>query len=433
MSRIDVVLLYEHAARELDVVCLLKHFLESRYGLSAKIVHFPYGMPDAFSGPKPGIVILPFCYHEEHYIQHLLLDWRRSVFVNLAWEQLLYPGNRRTKQPRGDFATKHVIHHAWGKFFEDFLRQNGVPPDNIYINGNPTLPLYDPPYSSYFKSRQELAREYHLNPESRWIFFPENYNWAFYPDENLKMITDSALADERILMRDFCRNSLTAVLQWCERLAEKPGTQIILRPRPSTPLEVFREKVASILPSLSERLVLLKNETIREWILASDIVISSYSTSLIEAAVARKPAYILEPVPMPEPLRVDWQSLIPHLRTNDEFQKVMSGALKPSDSEPLREWAVATMMSGGDPILNFAEFVSKVHRSEVKVPEYPPRDVVVKAGRRLPAWMHFEKRRITGRNQRREPLKANTMIHENDVVSEREINRRIERWKSLLS
>ena len=37
--------------------------------------------------------------------------------MNLAWEQLLYKGGRKRKLPRGELATKHVIHHAWSDAF----------------------------------------------------------------------------------------------------------------------------------------------------------------------------------------------------------------------------------------------------------------------------------------------------------------------------
>jgi len=434
MPGLDILILYEHVARELDVVCLLKHLLERDHGLTVGIAQHPFGIPAALAGPKPRIVVLPYCYSELDYMDYFLLDWRRSTFVNLAWEQLLYAGNKKTKNTRGAFATRHVIHQAWGDFFAEFLRRHGVLHENIFINGNPTYWLYEAPYKSYFKNREALAREYTLNLRSRWIFFPENYNWAFYPEEYLQMLINRGNNPEEVrVMRDFCRDSLAAVLRWCEAAARSLDAQIILRPRPATPLDTFRERVASILTSIPDRLFLIKNETIREWILASDIVVSSYSTSLIEAAVAQKPAYMLEPFQIPESLFVEWHTLIPHLKTDTDFQHAMSGPFDPSSSKNLRNWATASMMSRGDAIQNMTELLSNICKEKVQAPDYPPRDAVLTLPGNWPTWMRFEKRRVKNRGKRLTPLADSTLTHEDDLVSAAEIEKRVGRWQTILS
>ena len=46
-------------------------------------------------------------------------------------------------------------------------------------------------------------------------------------------------------------------------------------------------------------LKIIKTETAREWILAADHVMSSHSTTLIEAALAGKPIHRFSPEPYP--------------------------------------------------------------------------------------------------------------------------------------
>ena len=207
MQDIDIVYLYEKAVRELDVACAIKYMAQHLYGLRIEIVQQNYGYPQAFEEFHPRVVVLPFCYQERSHNAYLL-QWRKAVYFNLTWEQLFYPGNRTAKTPRGEFAVNHCLHHAWGDFYADFLRQQGIPNKHIFVNGNPAYALYDEPYRQYFKQRSDLASQHGLDPVRRWIFFPENYNWAFYDESMLQqMIGDGQAPDQVFAMRDFCRQS----------------------------------------------------------------------------------------------------------------------------------------------------------------------------------------------------------------------------------
>src|SRR5438874_96516 len=129
MRNIDVVYFYESVARELDVACAVKCLCEKRYGLSVELVQWPYDVPDALGRYRPQVVVIPHGWSAYNW-KECLLDWRTAIYFDLAWEQLLYDGNRDAKTPRGDFACKHVIHHAWGDAFVADLVSRGVPRAN---------------------------------------------------------------------------------------------------------------------------------------------------------------------------------------------------------------------------------------------------------------------------------------------------------------
>jgi len=99
-----------------------------------------------------------------------------------------------------------------------------------------------------------------------------------------------------------------------------------------------------------------KAETVRDWILASDVVISSYSTSLIEAAVACKPIYMVEPVPIPESLQCDWYEFVPRIYASAEFKEACLALTENGDHE-LRRWTEESMLANGDPITGLADFI----------------------------------------------------------------------------
>jgi hypothetical protein len=161
VREVDVVYLYEHAARELDVACAVTARLRAA-GIRVEIVHWPTGFPHAVTQIRPRLVVLPFCYTEDSY-EALLAYWRESIFFNLTWEQLFYSGNQQAKTPRGEFARRHVFHHAWSEMYQSFLMDAGLAGKNIFLNGQPAYTLYDEPYRGYFPSRVELAERLRLD------------------------------------------------------------------------------------------------------------------------------------------------------------------------------------------------------------------------------------------------------------------------------
>ena len=71
-------------------------------------------------------------------------------------------------------------------------------------------------------------------------------------------------------------------------------------------------------------LKIMKTETAREWILAADHVMSSHSTTLIEAALAGKPIHRFSPEAYPEAVALEWHGLVPLLSDRKAFLDAIS-------------------------------------------------------------------------------------------------------------
>jgi len=431
VKEVDIVYLYEHVARELDVACALAAVLEREHHMRVEIIQWPVGFPEVVTRFHPRLVVLPYCYTEDHY-RNLLAFWRESVFLNLSWEQLLYFGNRNAKTPRGDFSLRHVIHHTWSEQNAELLKKIGIPEEHIMVNGQPAYTLYDEPYRRYFASRSDLAERYDLDNSSRWVFFPENYNWAFYPESQIRqIIKEGQMPGDVKVMRDYCEQSLTEMLHWCAEAAREDCVEIILRPRPSTSLKDFLGVVHRVLPEVPPRFHVIKQETVREWILASDVVVSSHSTSLIEAAVAGKYAGIVAPFPIPAQLHADWHDLPPHITTQEEFMKVIKSS--PSQPGDLEQWARESMMAHGDAIRNLAGFFAKIVSGEVTVPEKLPQEFVASWFKIIPPqwiWSLYRRFKLFIR------FPANFGIepeYAKDYMSRKKIRARIQKWIDLLA
>ena len=240
-------------------------------------------------------------------------------------------------------------------------------------------------------------------------------------------------------MRDFCIKSFDEVLRWCITVANNSGVEVIIRPRPGTPLADFRSAVERAITCFPDQLHIIKDESVREWIISSDIVVTSYSTSLIEAAVAGKPVYILEPFPIPEAISMDWHDLAPHLKTGAEFESMCRRANTILPDPRLGDWARATMMPQGDAIRGLADFFARLSRGQAPRPAPPPRaSLSLPAEFNLPSSLLFEYHKVLRSYQRfrrkllKTPVRPNP-THERELVGQAEIARRIECWQDLLS
>jgi surface carbohydrate biosynthesis protein len=431
VKEVDVVYLYEHAARELDVACAVSARLKAA-GTRVEIMHWPTDFPQAVTRIRSRLVILPFCYTEDSY-EALLAYWRESIFFNLSWEQLFYLGNQKAKTPRGEFALKHVIHHAWTDVYKSFLLENGLAEKNLFLNGQPAYVLYDEPYRRYFPSREELASQNGLDPSRRWVFFPENYNWAFYSEATIQQFVRGGQSLQEINeMRDYCERSLKDVLLWLAHAARHEEVEIILRPRPSATMAEFQNFVKGVLPEVPARLHILQQGSIREWILASDAILSSHSTSLIEGAVAGKPAFIVEPHPMPAALKVEWHDRLHHLKTCDDVNQVCAGKINERDTR-LTDWARETMMSRGDAIRNLAKFIADLLSGRRNAPLPPAPESATPSLKWIPPaalWSVYRRAKQRLRFSQTNGLEPEFV---KDVVTRDDINERIRKWSRLLA
>ena len=197
--------------------------------------------------------------------------------------------------------------------------RHGVPSEHIYVNGNPSFELYREPYCKFFPSRSELAVRHSLSKGCRWLFFPENYFWAMCSNVAETYIRRGASPESVAAHRDASKRSLAEVVQWWGRVAEEMDVEIIVRPRPAVPARRWIQTFEEGLGQIPECIHIIKEGSVREWVLACDAVFSSYSTTLLEAAIAGRPAYMLEPVPCPECYQAPWYNTLPHITTLEEM------------------------------------------------------------------------------------------------------------------
>jgi surface carbohydrate biosynthesis protein len=342
MQDVDVLFLVEHVARELDVVTCLAAKLKRRFGLDVRVSPYYLDFERNLRTYNPKIVVVPFFYGADALEpKRYFSRWPRATFINLAWEQILLQVDIGIKTPRDDAARTGVHYLCWTSEHRDFLSSHGVPQEHLLLTGNPTLQLYDWPYRKYFATRAELAERHGIDPERKWVFFPESYQYAFMSDVQLQSLIDFQNADAGLLneAKLYSGRSLRQLFQWLSELCEPSDPIFILRPRPSTQSKHVIAALRETIGRQPRNIAVIKSDSVREWVLAADHVISSHSTTLIEAAIADKPVHLFSPEPMPRALDANWHGLVKALDNKDAFLSALRQWPVEADGRELAAWA----------------------------------------------------------------------------------------------
>jgi surface carbohydrate biosynthesis protein len=364
MRKIDVLFLVEHVDRELDAVTSIIEKLQSNFGILSDARNYYYDLSYAVGRYEPKMVVVPFFYGLDHLHPITLFErWPNSRFLNLGWEQILAKLDVSMKVPRDDTARTRVHHICWTLQHHNFLEHNGVLKDHLHLTGNPVMKFYDQPYKNYFKSRERLAGHHGLDPTRKWVLFPENYIFAFLSDQHMQNLARHQNADLQFLeqAREYCDRSLKQFFTWAKDLDRENDPIVILRPRPATTRDQMVDFMRRASGMPAESLRIIKAETAREWILAADHVISSFSTTLIEAALAGKMIHKFSPEPLPDALHNEWHRFVPGLGDRDGFLNAIRQTNVVTTGSALAQWARARLFPVGDPLDAIAGVIARLH------------------------------------------------------------------------
>jgi surface carbohydrate biosynthesis protein len=438
MRPIDVLFFIEHVDRELDAATCIVEMLERRFGIAADIRNFYADMHYCLRRYRPAIVVTPFCYFLDHHpMKDYVAAWPNATFFNMAWEQINYKMNQTVKIPKDSFARERVHHVCWTRQYRDVVANGGASPDRLHVTGNPVMKFYDPPYRAYFKSREELAARHGLDPHRKWVLFPENYRWGFLSQAQMQMfIAQDARSEHLIAARDYCVRSLTALFKWLLELERLDDPLVILRPRPATSSGEMAEFMKRAAPQGLPNVRIIKEESAREWILAADHVISSYSTTLIESSLAGKPIHVFSPEPFPEALEDEWYDYVPSLETKQQLLAAIREPPQQSSGARLADWARNTLLPAGDPLQMIAERIAQLHASGLvsrrgSAPDRSrlgPAQIVRERFRNLLQASPYYNEGL----RRLDPRYSFTVRkHEKDVFGAHHVAARIERWRAI--
>jgi hypothetical protein len=305
-----ILILVEHPDRELEVAKQMAEMLTHKYGCSVDVASILYHghlcLQQRFSA-----VIIPS--YKWSFVE-FLVGWRPDLLVFcLNYEQMLSQFNREVFPPGGHSILNTVIHFSWSRDFSSFLIQNKVRNENIYhvskfVYGIYTRDAYVNPVAEKYGAL--------LNHYSSVVFAPLTDLQAFKSNKRLQREFRSRQAfDYAVLRRDYVLDSIVQIVRLLNTYAkENPGVLVVLRPHPSVGSNRYEELIRASKIERSSNFLLNYEFTAIDWVLVSNLVVSNYSSVLLDAGYFGRDVLVLEPITMPEFLKLPWIDAMPIAR-----------------------------------------------------------------------------------------------------------------------
>jgi len=327
---VDVIFWVEHQDRELESIKRIAASLE-RKGKSSLIlsVHFHIHYLYHYQAK---VFVFPYLINKNDWPVKLIYEmFGESVaYVNMNWEQLISKVNQEYKKPQDDFVKQQVRHIAWNDYFKQYLMAYGVREEQIVITGNPANEILYELLDKRQEWRTSLSKECGLNISKQWLFLPMNYGWAFSSDALIQAKIHKGYPEQMAWAhREYAQKCLKAFLHFIDKVASTYDCEIILRPHPSITEEHYRAAFKEEIGYIPQNILLNRTHSIREWIVASDMVGSSWSTSVWDAYIVGKSVFLFTPYPRPKWLDVWWNAKVPNIQHSDELSFCKKAKPKP--------------------------------------------------------------------------------------------------------
>lgn len=309
----DVLIVYEHRTREIENACLLALELEKR-GYTTQIRYIS-SLKKYFIKAK--VVITPHLYNNSQIYILAKNFWRsHRNLISLQYEQVL---NSKPVEVDDIHDPKeeaiHAQHIAWGEAQKQRYLCHKIAPTHIHVTGHIAMDLMYPEFEAYFKSREELAMEFLLDKDKKWITFFSSFSYANKGEDYLAAY--EKLNPNARAFADLSNKTQVIFIEWFERVcSSNPDVILIYRPHPA-------EKICQDFKNIEQKYPnfrIIRDYTVRQWIKSSDLLYTWYSTSLADTYFARKKCLILRPLPIPTHLEVDLLKGCKPITTYEDFK-----------------------------------------------------------------------------------------------------------------
>ncbi len=292
-EEVDFLMIYEHKVRELENLCLVKYELERR-GYKVVIKHIED--EEALEAVKPlyhaKVVTTMACY------QNASLEWHTKDFVSfdkvidMQWENIVYPKDERA----GVFKNytgigREVVRVSWGEANKRrLLKAAHMDERNIKVVGHIGMDFLRDQLRGYYMSREELFRQYDLPVDKKVLLFAS----PFYADNLSEQYIAGMCRRHGDDWRDyyaFMMESEKKILEWMEKLCnDRDDIVVVYRPHPGHIGRHMSEVAARC-----SNFKVISEKSVKQWILACDMIYTGNSSTIVEAFFADKMCYLLFP------------------------------------------------------------------------------------------------------------------------------------------
>lgn len=314
-NRYNFLICYEHISREVENITLLKYELEKR-GYSCKIGRFdnPYMYVDKI---KADVVVTPWLRDDDNVYHFLRFAKKPYKLVNLQCEQIYTPGGMATGWDATRGEAKKCYHLCWGTNSYNRLIEAGVNKELLSIDGAIQLDYGFPEFEYYYKSRNEIANEFNLDIDKKWILYVSSFSFVNYGAKSVEKLADN-WGDYIFSLEKVETASQKKTLEWIEKYLESHDCEFIYRPHPS-------EKNASTflkeLDSRQRNFHIIEKYTVKQWGKVCDKVNLWTSTSCAELLSLDVDYRFIRPIEVDKECLVESVADQPSISCYEDFEK----------------------------------------------------------------------------------------------------------------
>lgn len=291
---VDFLIYYETLQREYENAMLMKIELERR-GYSVRVLNTVYA--DYFKSYfiRPRVIVGQTVRNERnlHFFTHGSLLGAKKV-VNLQYEQVLTKMRESSDFDMPDGKAVNVFQVCWGDHAYNNLLRHGFKEEMLRKTGAMQFDLLRKEFDGYFKSKSEIAKEYGMDENTRWVLFNASFVYASFSEKRMAEIKKENPFAEKT--RNNMVNAQREIMKWTdEMLSKHPEITFIYRPHPS-------EKETSVVREVREKhpnFHYIGEKSVKQWIKVSDTINVWHSTSGMEAYYAGKQIYVVRPYELP--------------------------------------------------------------------------------------------------------------------------------------
>ena len=293
MKKKTVVIVIEVANRELDNALLLKAELDKR-GYRVEIL----SKTEQLRLKETDVLVTPNCYIKPNYdFYRYRFNCKNGSIVNLQYEQVLSPIEEDNELYSLDDTAREITHICWGKHTVDRLTRKMVKPENLPVTGAIQLDTTRPMFDSYWKSRDEIAKEFSLPAGKKWILYISSFA-CFVGSKINEVQLETHTEDNVERFAVVTDRSQKATLSWFDRfLQENHDTVVIYRPHP---VELSSPQVRRMSEKYPETFRCIQDYEVKQWLKVADIPCTWLSTAIAESYFAGKNCLVLRPCEIPE-------------------------------------------------------------------------------------------------------------------------------------
>jgi len=287
-NKIDVVIFIEHKDREMQISKYLKKKLEQEnYSVIIASLHFHTHL--ILFQYEIKTIITPYIGFGKSSISNLFFKVHglNINYINMNYEQFLFPFAGKFKVPKIEPAKKYQINFAWGDHFKEYLANSGASKNNIHVTGRPYAKIIKELNLIKNEIKIDLATKFNLDLNKKWVFIALTDPLSFLDDLTLDKIVKAGADREGMYVQvNHDRESivkLCSVLSDLDKINNHENFEFILRPHPSISSNSYLDLFHKNNLKIPKCLRIIKGSSAPNWLVASDVLITNYSTLIIDA------------------------------------------------------------------------------------------------------------------------------------------------------